>query len=666
VPDAARLDLAEGRWLLLGFAGAPPAAVSVGERRFPVSGEDAEVDVAAIADAPGRWPVLADGAPVAAAGLELPGPAVVADDWQRRRAVLERDRADALDLVVEALPPHAELESARVEQAAEALAVAGRVRDPVPAPARLIARRRSDGAERAVPATLDGLRFAARIELAALDGGEGVWDLALAGGEARLELATALDGIPARRHVALFPAAGGVRPFFTRENGLAIRVGAAEEPDSDGSPEAPRRTAGPRLRRRLLRALAIAVHRAAIAIAARTVRPRHPRGTPTDGVHILVLHAYGVGGIIRAGLNLAGGLAADREVEILSLVRRRERTVFPVPEGVRLTSVHDLRRDRPRPGPAARLLEALPSLLMHPDDFAFTHASLRTDLLLLRRLRRLAPGVLVTTRPAFNLLAARLAPPGVTVVAQEHIHRNAYRPGVTRDIARHYRRLHALVVLTEEDRDDYAALLGDAPVRLARIPNAVPPLDGGLADPDARVVVAAGRLTVQKGFDLLLPAWEQVVAQRPGWQLRIYGSGHMRAQLRRTILDRELYDSAFLMGETRHVGTALAGGSVFVLSSRFEGFGMVIVEAMSKGVPVVTFDCQRGPAEIVTPGEDGLVVPPEDVDGLAAALLELTGDAQRRRRMSEAARITARRYEADAVAAEWRALFAELSAAGRS
>ena len=206
-----------------------------------------------------------------------------------------------------------------------------------------------------------------------------------------------------------------------------------------------------------------------------------------------------MGGTVRAAMSLAESLAqSGRSVEVVSVARRSRRPFFPFPDGVEVTAVDDQR------GGGGGLLAKLPSLLVHPDDFAYPWCSLRTDLLLLRRLRAMRGGVVVGTRPGFNLLLAALRPEGTLAVAQEHMNFNAHRRGLARDLKRRYPALDALAVLTEEDRRDYEAAL--APTKVVRLPNAVPPLSGELARPESKVAVAAGRLNSQKGFDLLVAA----------------------------------------------------------------------------------------------------------------------------------------------------------------
>ena len=217
------------------------------------------------------------------------------------------------------------------------------------------------------------------------------------------------------------------------------------------------------------------------------------------------------------------------------------------------------------------------------------------------------------------------------------------------------------MVLTEGDRADYSALAG---LRVERIPNPTPPLDGGTSTLEAPVVAAAGRLTSQKGFDLLIPAFAPVARRHPGWTLRIYGGGPERAALQAQIEAEGMQGRIELMGPTRRLGQALAEASLFVLSSRFEGFGLVILEAMQAGLPVVSFDCPRGPSDIITSGRDGTLVPPEDVAGLTAALEELIADPARRRAYGQAALQTAAAYDQREIGARWAALLDELTADG--
>jgi len=411
-------------------------------------------------------------------------------------------------------------------------------------------------------------------------------------------------------------------------------------------------------RRRLLGPAAVAVHRAALRLAGLLPRPPAPR--PDDAtVRILLAHAWGMGGTIRTALNLAGDLGARRELEVVSLLRRRGEPFFAFPPGVPVTALHDRRRGR------HGLLARLPSVLIHPDDFAYPWASLATDVALARWLRALSGGVLVTTRPALNLLAAKLAPRGVTTVGQEHMHFGSHRRALTADIRRGYGRLDALAVLTRDDERDYRALLEGTPARVRRIPNAVPEIDGGVSDGREKVVVAAGRLNTQKGFDLLIEAFAPVAAAHPDWRLQIYGSGPERDALREQIARLGLSGQVELMGRTRRLGEAMAEASLFVLSSRFEGFGMVIVEAMGKGLRVVSFDCPRGPSDIIDHGLDGDLVPPADVPALSAAIAALIEDPDRRRRYAAAAREKALEFAPAAVGPLWDALLDELSAARR-
>ncbi|HET9944069.1 MAG TPA: glycosyltransferase, partial [Actinomycetes bacterium] len=268
-------------------------------------------------------------------------------------------------------------------------------------------------------------------------------------------------------------------------------------------------------------------------------------------------------------------------------------------------------------------------------------------------------GVLVATRPGLAVATARWAPPGVVRVAQEHVFLANHPRAMRRAIGRTYGRLDAVVTLTERDAADYRSLLGTR-TRVACIPSSVPSTSARSTH-GRKVVVAAGRLVPAKGFDRLVPAFAAVSARHPDWTLRIYGNGGERSLIEGLVHRLGLERYVQLMGFAGHLDEELAEASVFVLSSRNEGFPMVLLEAMSVGVPVVSFDCRNGPADLITDGVDGLLVPQGDVVGLAEAMCRLIEAPGWRREMGQAALATAATYTPHRLAARWDQLFADLA-----
>ncbi len=168
-----------------------------------------------------------------------------------------------------------------------------------------------------------------------------------------------------------------------------------------------------------------------------------------------------------------------------------------------------------------------------------------------------------------------------------------------------------------------------------------------------RVLAAAGRLVPQKGFDLLLEALARIAAAQPDWTLVIWGEGPERAALELQGCMLGLDGRVQLAGVSERPGLWIETADAFVFSSRYEGWGIVLLEAMAAGLPVVSFDCRFGPSEMITHEEDGLLVPNGDVHALSAAMSRLMGSETLRKSLGEAAAKSARRFSRERVKAGW-------------
>lgn len=170
-------------------------------------------------------------------------------------------------------------------------------------------------------------------------------------------------------------------------------------------------------------------------------------------------------------------------------------------------------------------------------------------------------------------------------------------------------------------------------------------------------VIAVGRLEYQKNFQSLVNAWSHVAKKNPDWKLEIWGEGSKRVELENLIAKLNLKKHVFLKGYTYDIQSQMSKASIFALSSIFEGFGLVIVEAMSCGLPVVSYACPCGPKDIITEREDGFLIEVNDEILLAKKINLLIENEALRKQMSDAAKIKAEQYNIENITTMWINLF---------
>ena len=216
-------------------------------------------------------------------------------------------------------------------------------------------------------------------------------------------------------------------------------------------------------------------------------------------------------------------------------------------------------------------------------------------------------------------------------------------------------KLEKLVVLTDSALNDWPELNN-----VLKIPDPLPFRIDAKSNLSYRRVISIGRYDYDKGNDLLLQIWKRVGEKMPGWSLDIFGNGN-REPYQNMLQQLGLNSSCcHFYGPAKNVKKEYLSSSVFVLPSRYEGFGLVLIEAMACGVPVISFDCENGPRSIITDGVDGFLIPPFDIDAYAEKLLTLMQDQSLRLKMGTNAIETAKQYDIESIGARWKHLFDNL------
>jgi len=290
--------------------------------------------------------------------------------------------------------------------------------------------------------------------------------------------------------------------------------------------------------------------------------------------------------------------------------------------------------------------------------------------------KRKFSGILLQHKPDITISTLRREinfihsiPDGSIKIGEFHVTRHSYQAGsiqgnnILKKALKKYwghlfisnlKKLSRLVLLTHEEVHNWPEL-----TNTIIIPNPLPAFPDKTSAGNSQEVIAVGRYAYQKGFDLLVESWKIVHKKHPDWKLKIYGEGD-RHPLLNQIKNLDLEEYCFLIPPVANITDKYTESSIFVLSSRFEGFGMVIIEAMACGVPPVSFACPCGPKDIIKDGEDGLLVEPENINELAEKICYLIENEDLRKEMGRHAKINVKRFKIEYIMDQWKELFETL------
>lgn len=381
--------------------------------------------------------------------------------------------------------------------------------------------------------------------------------------------------------------------------------------------------------------------------------PEAEAGPKKKTVNIIALH-LGVGGVEKAIISMANLFAERYHVNLFSVYDMPGSPAFPVDERVKVIY---MLRDVPNRDEWKAALRGLRPLRFIRESFRSVKILLGKKRAVRRIIKNVHSGVLITTRHEDNLQLSKYGSDGVLKIAQMH-HDHRFIKKYVRGFKYRYGGIDVLALLTpglvEEVREMMRGRNGHT--RLVYMPNFLEhyPKEPELAQRE-KTVLAAGRLTGVKRFDLLIRQFARIHEKAPDWKLRILGDGEDGPALEKLVRELGAEDYILLAGRKSgpEVEAEMCSAAIFAMSSRSEGFPFVLLEAQSCALPILAYDVRVGPGFIVHQGEDGYLVPEGDEAMYERRMLELMNSPGLLRTMGLKAMEQAKQFSRENVAEKW-------------
>lgn len=338
-----------------------------------------------------------------------------------------------------------------------------------------------------------------------------------------------------------------------------------------------------------------------------------------------------VGGIERVITNLSNSLSRmGISIEILSLYKSNNHCNFNLNNDIKIFYLNENSKYDGKPGSIKRLLKHLGNIKKLRNFLNYNKYDV----------------IISNSFPtSFQLY---FTPKNCSWITYEHVYFDYYNNSIKNLRTFIYRKFDKIVVLTKKDQAKFAKNFNN----VVTIANPLSFVSDKISTLDSKVIIAVGRLERQKGFDLLIDAYSKIPSKQDLWVLKIYGEGSEKEKLQKQIADSNI-ENIFLMGHSDDIKNEMLHSSIFVMSSRFEGFPMVLGEAMECGLPCISFDCPNGPSDLIQNNHDGLLIKNGCIESLAINLDNLMQNESLRKEISTNAKRSIQNISLPIITTEW-------------